>query len=1162
LYHTKFTKVQRNIKNKNTHGRGINLNKKIKKGLVTAVSAAMSAGIIVPAVAVLAAPVTVPVTRLGGATRYATAAALATANGKQSDNVVLVSGEGAYDAISATALASKLNAPILMTTPGTLNADTAAALKTLGAKTIYVIGGNGSVSQAVRNGLKTAYTLVELGGADRYATNLQVANYLVNTEKVSAAKVLVAGGAGFADALSVAPVAAADGEILLLANSDATSMIATNKFVKDNSSAVTVVGTTNVISDTEKAALNGATRVDGGADRFATNLNVNKAFAADLTADTTYVASATGEGFADALVGAAAAGVTKSPLILVDTNGTSTATTNAIAYLKTLAPKTAVNVLGGTGVITADTFNAISDAVNNVATGDLAVSSVTAISATSFKVTFNQAPADTSKISATVLQGTSPVTTTATWNAANTEETVTSASNLPAATYTVDVKNDTTDLGTTSVVVSQQKIAKINITSTKLGVNNNVGYVTYSVLDQYGNDITKTSLGNGITFQSGVGSITSRDGLIKITANSGLQLITFSTVVITGFDSTSGVSTSATLTTSTQVGTLSDITVGTALTNVDNKVLTANDTTDIFYLPYTALDISGNPTTNYDLVRQGLITDTNGYLTTSSSYVTAQVIEDPTDSSKAVIQVVATTQPDVISMDIPVVITAMTWTGKTSALNVTLKKAAAVDSFILNAPAADVATGENAEIPFTAVDQNGAALTQYTDLAGKVTLNNAYFTENADGTAKLLAGPSSGAGFTTKGTQIITAMTPTGKYSSLTLNIQDTAVADTLTVSPTIFVNAMEKNAQQGIDFGFNDGGLSVKDQYGRNFDMTGSNIASSTTGYSYKVVATTTGAVTVSDQADATNAAKASVDIYSGKGVFVNAGSTAGTGTVTFKLEKIALDGTVSVVDTKTQVLSVLNDTDIKGYTLGTVASAIYAGSPLTATAGTVTARMQDYKANPGVFGTTSSGSKVVLSGTPVTGAYVSDTTNFVASQDGKAGDVKVFALTPANSVATEAATLTVTVKGTDNLIHSLTTPITSSTAAPVAASMTTSVDTTVAGVSVSGDTITVNSADLTAAKLIAGKSFGKYDTDGASNNATIYFAPLDQYGQTSAQLAQVILASSVTTGTTTASNPGNVVIDNSGKIVSGSFSTNTTYTITGVTSNGLIKTIQLVIQ
>lgn len=345
------------------------MNKKKQKMLavMAAVSLTLSVAVILPVKSVLADTL-VPVTRLGGSNRYSTATsvALARADGRQMDTVILVSGESAYDALSATALASKLNAPILLTPAGKLDPSTASALVTLGAKTIYIVGGTGAVSQPIRDGLiKSGHNLVELGGKDRYDTNINVANYLVETIGLSASKVLMTGGMNFPDALSVAPVAAAEQEILLLVNNgNAAANTATNKFVKDNSSTVTVIGTKNLVSDSELAEP-GATRVNGGSNRYATNMIVNSYFATKLNKDTIYVATAAG--FADALVGATAAGVTKSPLILIDTEN-STATATGIAYIKSLAPKTAVNIVGGTGVITPKTLSDINIAANNLQT--------------------------------------------------------------------------------------------------------------------------------------------------------------------------------------------------------------------------------------------------------------------------------------------------------------------------------------------------------------------------------------------------------------------------------------------------------------------------------------------------------------------------------------------------------------------------------------------------------------------------------------------------------------------------------------------------------------------------------------------------------------------------------------------------------------------------
>ncbi|RMC92359.1 cell wall-binding repeat-containing protein [Clostridium autoethanogenum] len=330
-----------------------------------------------------------PVTRVSGGDRYATAAKVATTNWTTSDNVVLVSGEGYADAVSASALAKKLNAPILLTTGTTLSSDAQGALDTLKPKNVYVIGGNASISQSIRDGLKSKYTLKELGGSNRYETNVAVAKELVSLG-VSASDVMVVGGQGFADALSVAPVAAAKGQILLLANNDQDASQAAINFVKDNNSKVTVVGTTNVISDAIKNAFgSNVTRVDGGSSRFDTNLKVLKAFSSDLKADKLYVANASAATpdnlYADALVASALAGKYTAPLVLVDKDGTD-ATNSAVAYIKGENAKD-IEVIGGTGVVPDSIISEIS---GQTQTTDPEVSSVSSVGLNQIKVVFNQ----------------------------------------------------------------------------------------------------------------------------------------------------------------------------------------------------------------------------------------------------------------------------------------------------------------------------------------------------------------------------------------------------------------------------------------------------------------------------------------------------------------------------------------------------------------------------------------------------------------------------------------------------------------------------------------------------------------------------------------------------------------------------------------------------
>ena len=335
------------------------------------------------------------VTRTSGTTRYATAAEVAKTNWAQgSKNVVLVSGEGYADAVSASALAKKLDAPILLTASDTLSSDAKSALDTLKPENVYVIGGNASISQNIRDGLKAdKYNLTELGGTTRYETNAKVADELVKLG-VDPSNVMVVGGEGFSDALSVAPVAAAKGQILLLASNDQSATQPVIDFVKANNSKATVVGTKNVINDTIYDALGAASRVDGGTSRFDTNLKVLDAFKDSLKTDKVYIANASAADpdnlYADALVASAVAGKYSAPLVLVDKDG-SEGTTNALAYLKNNTDSsTDVQLIGGTAVVPQSIEDDI-NALYNPQDQDqaTAVDSVEASGLNQIKVTFN-----------------------------------------------------------------------------------------------------------------------------------------------------------------------------------------------------------------------------------------------------------------------------------------------------------------------------------------------------------------------------------------------------------------------------------------------------------------------------------------------------------------------------------------------------------------------------------------------------------------------------------------------------------------------------------------------------------------------------------------------------------------------------------------------------
>ncbi len=300
-----------------------------------------------------------------GNDRYETAANVAKANWKDgAKNVIIASGNGYADSLSASVLAKKLNAPIILTTAGELNSNAKSALETLKPENVYVIGGNASVSQSVREGLKKDYKVTELGGQTRFETNIAVANYLVDKLGVKADNVMVVNGKdGFSDVLSAAPVAAAKEQVLLIVGKDASTADLAADFVKKHNSKVTVIGTEGVVPAAVYNKLGASERVNGGADRFDTNLKIMEHF--KLNADSMYVANATDgqNGYADALVVSALAGKNGAPLVLVDTKD-SQGTKNAIKYIQdNKTDKTEVSTVGGNGVMPDEIVNEIKNAV-------------------------------------------------------------------------------------------------------------------------------------------------------------------------------------------------------------------------------------------------------------------------------------------------------------------------------------------------------------------------------------------------------------------------------------------------------------------------------------------------------------------------------------------------------------------------------------------------------------------------------------------------------------------------------------------------------------------------------------------------------------------------------------------------------------------------------
>ena len=153
------------------------------------------------------------VRRVFGANRYETSRKLIAQFAPPSEELYLATGRNYPDALAAAAAAGTANAPVLLVngSASSLDAGSAALIAERGVQTVYIAGGTGVVSGGIQADLDVA-TVQRLSGSDRYATAVAINAQAFPT----ADRAFVATGAGYADALSGAVLAAVEQAPLFL----------------------------------------------------------------------------------------------------------------------------------------------------------------------------------------------------------------------------------------------------------------------------------------------------------------------------------------------------------------------------------------------------------------------------------------------------------------------------------------------------------------------------------------------------------------------------------------------------------------------------------------------------------------------------------------------------------------------------------------------------------------------------------------------------------------------------------------------------------------------------------------------------------------------------------------------------------------------------------
>ena len=267
------------------------------------------------------------VTRLSGQDRISTSIQIANEQFSSSslDAVVLTTAFNFPDALSGANLAYKYNAPILLVNKTVDNSKSTldyVTNKLPKGKTVYILGGNGAVSNEISDYLVSlGYVIERLNGNSRYETNQKIFQKLNVTKGTP---IVLATGNGFADALSVSSIAAINGYPILLNSKDQLLSNVKDDISNILPSTVYIVGGSGVLStniEDEIRNISGNISIVrlNGKDRYETSRKIIEYF--KLNTDT--IAVATGEDFPDALSGSFLAAKKNAGILLVNNNDTS-----------------------------------------------------------------------------------------------------------------------------------------------------------------------------------------------------------------------------------------------------------------------------------------------------------------------------------------------------------------------------------------------------------------------------------------------------------------------------------------------------------------------------------------------------------------------------------------------------------------------------------------------------------------------------------------------------------------------------------------------------------------------------------------------------------------------------------------------------------------------
>ena len=277
-------------------------------------------------------PSTVGITRLapgpGAAGPGSTSRAVSAAFPSGASRAVVVARADAFpDALAGGPLAAAYGGPMLLVDP---NGDPGPAVREarrvlVSGAPVIVLGGPDALPPSVEAAFRDGGLAVErLAGADRYQTAVAIAGRIAPHP----VRVLVASGTNYPDALSLGPVAALEGDPIVLTD-PAQVPDSTSAYLQSEPNALrTVAGGPAAVSDAVVSQLSASERI-AGPDRYATSARIADRWFGGGGA----VTFASGENFTDPLAGIPWSAHLKAPLLLTP----STPAAQLLSYVAGLA---------------------------------------------------------------------------------------------------------------------------------------------------------------------------------------------------------------------------------------------------------------------------------------------------------------------------------------------------------------------------------------------------------------------------------------------------------------------------------------------------------------------------------------------------------------------------------------------------------------------------------------------------------------------------------------------------------------------------------------------------------------------------------------------------------------------------------------------------------